>query len=286
MIIIADSGSTKCDWMLLKDWEPLVECNTMGFNPYFYDTAAIVEELNRKAELMEYAGQISHVYFYGAGCATEELRSVVRGALQVIYPEAKVHVSHDLDGAALATYTGEPHIAGILGTGSNSCFFDGKNIHQEVPALAYILGDEGSGSYYGKQLLADFLYRRMPTHLYDEFRESYDLSKNAIMTAVYLRPHANVYLASFMRFCSKHKEDPYIREKVLKGMRDFLETHVACYDNATQVPVNFVGSVAWYFQDELEEVASSLGIRIGKVVKKPIHGLLDYHKKYTFSDPK
>ena len=194
-----------------------------------------------------------------------------------------MHVSHDLDGAALATYNGEPHIAAILGTGSNSCFFDGEKIYEEVPALAYILGDESSGSYYGKRLLADYLYRRMPRHLYDEFKATYNLTKDIVMTNVYMRPHANVYLASFMRFCSSHRDEPYIRNMIRKGMREYLETHIACYDNHREVPVNFVGSIAHYFEDVLRNVAGEMGIRVGHIVKKPIHGLVDYHKKYTFT---
>jgi N-acetylglucosamine kinase-like BadF-type ATPase len=283
MILLADSGSTKCDWILLDNWETRVECNSIGFNPFFHDSDAIVLALRNKTELMTYAEQVKNLYFYGAGCSNEGLKKVVANALKRLFPLAEVHVSHDLDGAALATYQGEPHIAGILGTGSNSCFYDGEKISEVVPALAYILGDESSGSYYGKRLLADFLYRRMPEHLAKDFANTYDVAKDVIMTNVYMRPHANVYLASFMRFCSQHREDPYITSMIRKGLRDYLETHVACYPNHKEVPVNFVGSVAYYFEPVLREVAGEMGIRIGKVVKKPILGLVDYHREFTFS---
>ncbi|HHG85928.1 MAG TPA: hypothetical protein ENJ82_14370, partial [Bacteroidetes bacterium] len=254
MIIIADSGSTKCDWMLVEAGKSLVEFSTMGFNPYFVDNKTIIKKLEEKEVLHQYATKVNDVFFYGAGCSSGEMRNILSEALAIVFPKAKIYVSHDLNGAALATYTGEPHIAGILGTGSNSCFFDGKQIYEEIPALAYILGDEGSGSYYGKELLADFLYRRMPPHLQQEFEASYQLSKESIMTAVYRKPHANVYLASFTRFCSLHRTEPYIQKKIIKGMHAFLETHVLCYKNAKSVPVNFVGSIAWHFQAELKEV--------------------------------
>lgn len=283
MILIADSGSTKCDWILLENWKPVVECSTMGFNPYFHDTDTIAGEIRKKEELIAHKHAVHHVYFYGAGASSPKLNQTVVNALASLFPKAKIHVSHDLDGAALATYEGTPHIAGILGTGSNSCFFDGEAIHEQVPALAYILGDESSGSYYGKRLLADFLYQRMPEHLYEQFAETYGLTKDIVMTNVYMRPHANVYLASFMRFCSSHRHEPYIEDMIRKGIREFLETHIACYANHKEVPVNFVGSIAHYFEKILREEADQMGIRIMKIVKKPIHGLVEYHRKYTFS---
>jgi N-acetylglucosamine kinase-like BadF-type ATPase len=284
MILIADSGSTKCDWLLLQGQQTILECSTMGFNPYFHDHALITGELGKHAALTQYAAEVCFIYFYGAGCSSDELNAIVQGALQEVFPHAEVHVGHDLDGAALATHqAGTTHIACILGTGSNSCYFDGQQVHEEIPALAYILGDEGSGSYYGKRMLADFLYKRMPEHLAASFFETYQLTKDIVMEHVYMRPNANVYLASFMNFCSRHREDPYVHTLVRGGCLEFLKTHVLCFKNCREVPVNFVGSVAFHFQDILQECAAELGLKIGRVVKKPIHGLVEYHLKYTFS---
>lgn len=280
MLLIADSGSTKCDWLLLKDGEKVLEFSTMGFNPYFHDESIIAGAIRHKEEIMIYDKSVTEVRFYGAGCSSPSLNAIVARALAYVFTKASIHVGHDLDGAALATYDDTPHIACILGTGSNSCFFDGKKIHEEVPALAYILGDEGSGSYYGKQLLSHFLYNKLPGNLQGDFEQEYGLTKDDIMERVYMRPHANVFLASFMKFCSKHKEDTFIRNMVLNGMRHFLNAHVACFPNYKKVPVNFVGSVAWHFEDLLRDVASKMGIRINKVVKKPIYGLADYHMKH------
>lgn len=282
MILIADSGSTKCDWLLLKGAETVLECNTMGFNPYFHDQGLITKTMAAQADLAPYAGAILRVFFYGAGCSNPALNSVVQKGLMAVFPNAEVQVGHDLSGAALATYQGVPHIACILGTGSNSCFFDGKEVSEEIPALAYILGDEGSGSYYGKRLLADFLYRRMPAQLQAAFYDTYRVTKDIVMENVYMRPNANVYLAGFMKFCTQHKTEPYIRNMVKAGTMEFLRTHVLCFKQCHEVPVNFVGSVAYYFEDILGECASELNLNIGKVVKKPIHGLVDYHLKYSF----
>ena len=286
MILIADSGSTKCDWLLLDGAETIFQCSSMGFNPYFHSEGFIVTTLRGHETLMPYSEKVTQLYFYGAGCSSPELNAIVKRALVRLFPHAAIHVGHDLDGAALSVYQGEPVVACILGTGSNACFFDGSSIYEEVPALAYILGDEGSGSYYGKRLISDFLYKRMPEELAADFKETYDITMDVIVEHVYTRPHANVYLASFMKFCSTHRTHPYIKEMIYAGMRHFLDVHVTCYPNYKEVKTSFVGSGAYYFQDFLEEVATSMGITIGQVVKKPILGLREYHLKYSLSSVK
>jgi glucosamine kinase len=283
MILIADSGSTKCDWLLLHEGQILLECHTMGFNPYFHDSELIAAELEAQPDLQAQKHAVSEIYFYGAGASSPELKSIVERGLRSAFPVAAIHVGHDLNAAALATYTGVPHIACILGTGSNSCFFDGKEIYEEVPALAYILGDEGGGSYYGKRLLADFFYKRMPSELAPIFREKYNMNMHTMVEKVYAEPHANVYLASLSKFCSEHRDHPYIASMVRQGMRAFLETHVACFRNHKEVPVDFVGSIAFYFEDYLREVATEMGIQVGLVVKKPILGLVRYHQQFSLS---
>jgi len=283
MILLADSGSTKCDWLLIDGNETIMQCSSMGFNPYFHEESFIVTTLRGHEVLMKYAQNVTKLYFYGAGSSSPELKGIISRALVRLFPFSSIQVGHDLDAAALATYSGTPQISCILGTGSNSCYFDGHNVQEEIPALAYILGDEGSGSYFGKRLLADFLYRKMPVHLAKDFQESYQLTMDDIVDHVYTRPHANVYLASFMKFCSKHKGDPYIKKMVLEGLRKFLDIHVTCYENHQEIPVNFVGSVAYYFEDVLREAALDFGIQVGNIVKKPILGLKAYHLKFSLS---
>lgn len=286
MILIADSGSTKCDWLLMDGDTIVAECSSMGFNPYFHNESFIVTTLRGHEVLMKYSHEIKSVFFYGAGSSSPELKAIVFRALVRLFSFAHVYVGHDLDAAALATYSGTPHIACILGTGSNSCYFDGNSVHEEVPALAYILGDEGSGSYYGKKLIADFFYNKMPEHLANDFEETYRLNMDDIVQNVYSKPHANVYLASFMKFCSRHRNDPYIKNMIVPGIRKFLSIHVACFANYKSVPVCFVGSVAYYFENILRETSEEMGINIGCIVKKPILGLREYHLKYSLTSVK
>lgn len=280
MLLVADSGSTKCDWNLVKDGQTFKRFSTIGFNPYFHEEALISATLRRKQIFRKHVDEIQQAFFYGAGCSTPELQQVVQRALYSLMPRTRVVVGHDLDAAAYATYSGEPGIACILGTGSNSCFFDGTEVNEAVPALAYILGDEGSGSYYGKKLLADFLYNRLPSHIADVLRSEYELDKNVIMENVYMKPHANVYLASFMRFLHGFKSDQYVQDMVSEGMTTFLKTHVECYENCREVPVHFVGSVAYYFSDLLHQSAAALKINVGTIDKKPINGLVRYHLEH------
>ena len=280
MLLIADSGSTKCDLVLVKDGKPFKRFSTMGFNPYFHNEAVISGTLRRQHTLYDHLKEIEHAFFYGAGCSTPELQQVVARALYSILPNSKVKVGHDLNAAAFSTYTGEPGIACILGTGSNSCFFDGKEVHEEVPALAYILGDEGSGSWYGKRLLADFLYKRLPEPMAQGLRDEFKLDKNTIMDNVYMKPHANVYLASFMRFISTFKENDYVQQLIFEGNTSFLNTHVCCFKNYREVPTHFVGSVAYYFSDILHQAAAKLHVHVGTIEKKPINGLVHYHLEH------
>ncbi|MGY6562697.1 MAG: BadF/BadG/BcrA/BcrD ATPase family protein [Luteibaculaceae bacterium] len=281
MLLIADSGSTKCDWKLLDNQNQATYFSSIGINPYFHNEKFIEDNLKKQTQLMEIADQVDYLFFYCAGGSTKELKAIVHRGLSLIFRHAKIVVDHDLVGAALSTYDGSPGITCILGTGSNSVYFDGDIMREEVPALAYILGDEGSGSYYGKKLLAAFLYKQLPQEMHDALIEEYKLDKDTVIDSVYMKPHANVYLASFMRFMSRFKETDWVKNNILHGMEHFLTTHVLCYSNAKKVPVHFVGSIAYYFRDELFQVADKLGLKVGKIDKKPIDGLVEYHINFT-----
>ena len=176
MILIVDSGSTKSDWILLEDQKMTRQFSTMGFNPYFHNESVIRKAILGHPNLSHIAGEITEVYYYGAGCSTPDMVAIVKAALKSVFVNAKINVDHDLTASAYATYDGRPAIACILGTGSNACYFDGESVTQVVPSLAYILGDEGSGSYYGKKVLAAYLYKQLPDHLQQAFVEEYDLS--------------------------------------------------------------------------------------------------------------
>jgi len=251
---------------------------TIGFNPFFHTTDVVLEHLKANAELMKYALQIQEVNFYGAGCSSEDRNVIIKKALEAVFVNAKCSVGHDLNAAAYSTYTGEPAITCILGTGSNSCYFDGNEVTEVVPALGYILGDEGSGSYFGKRILSDYIYERLPIELQKDFKGRYQLTKEEIFSKVYNQRDANVFLASFMRFLVPHKEHPYFSEIINIGLRHFAEIHIACYPNYREVPVHFVGSVSYYFQDVLNDIANEMGFKVGNINKNPVSALLEYHK--------
>jgi N-acetylglucosamine kinase-like BadF-type ATPase len=279
MILIADSGSTKCDWVLLDGEREVGSVSTMGFNPYFHSESIISTTIKAQGMLYKYADQVTDVFFYSAGCSSPELNRIVEKGLRTLFVKANILVDHDVLGAALAACQGNPGIACILGTGSNSCYYDGNDVYEEIPSLAYILGDEGSGSWYGKQLLRDFLYKDpMPAELRQELIDlGHD--KNSIRENIYMKPHANVYLASFMKLISKYKDTEYVQQMVHAGMREFMKRHVCCFKNYRDVPTNFVGSIAYYFQDIVKEEAAKLDITVGSIIKKPIEGLVEYHLK-------
>ncbi len=281
MIVVAESGSTKCDWLLDDGKGHVHETFTIGFNPFFHTTEVVLEHLKANTDLMKYALQIEEVHFYGAGCSSENRNAVIKVALETVFTQAKCHVGHDLNASAYSTYTGEPAITCILGTGSNSCYFDGNEVSEVIPALGYILGDEGSGSYFGKQILAAYIYERLPKELQKDFKGRYQLTKEEIFSKVYNQRDANVFLASFMRFLVPHKEHPYFSDIINKGLRQFAEIHITCYPNYREVPVHFVGSVSYYFQDVLRDIASEMGFTVGIINKNPVSALLEYHKNLT-----
>lgn len=281
MIIVADSGSTKCDWAIVDNSGNVISIfSTMGFNPYFHSKEFILKELHTNRGHFPPVKKVEKVFFYGAGCSAPHLNQIIDDALSFFFPKSEVEVDHDLVGAAYATFNGKTAISCILGTGSNSCLFDGNKIREEVPALAYVLGDEGSGSYFGKQLLRDYFYHRLPKELNDPFVKEFEPTKDAVISKVYNEPFANVYLASYMHFISTHKEHPFIKEMITKGLKEFLDIHVKCFEESKSLAVHFVGSVAYYCEEILREVAQKSEIEIGTITKKPIDGLVDYHLKY------
>jgi hypothetical protein len=235
----------------------------------------------KNLDIMNVAPEIKSVYFYGAGCSSSEMNAIVEVGLKKIFVNAFILVEHDLLACAYATYTGRPVISCIIGTGSNSCLFDGENLSEVVPALGYILGDEGSGSYFGKQLISSFLYHLLPKEIEADFIETYQLDKESLVNRIYREPNANVFIASFMPFIAKHKDSPFFRKMVTDGFKKFMEIHVCCYQDYTSKEVNFVGSISLIFERELNAAGKELGIIIGRIIPKPIHALVQYHLDYV-----
>lgn len=281
MIAIAESGSTKADWAILNDRGEIVkEFKTQGFNPYFHSSSFVATTLPQSPEIVEWAKQIQHVYFYGSGCSSTQLNETIKRGLEEVFTEAQIQVDHDLVAAAYSLYEGEPVISCIIGTGSNSCFFDGEKVVERVPALGFILGDEASGSYFGKKVMADYFYHRLPAEMYHDFKNRFNLKWSETLDKVYNNVHANVYLASFMRFIVDHKDNAYVKEMVREGMARFIDIHITNYPDYHTYKVGFVGSIAYIFEDILREELEKRDCTPGRIIKHPVYDLIDYYIKH------
>ncbi|UII25676.1 N-acetylglucosamine kinase [Fulvivirga maritima] len=277
MILIGISGSTKCDWQIIENESLILKHSTSGINPFFHSEEEIADTIKKIPQVSNEAQKIEVVYIYSAGCGSKSRQSVVKRALSYALPKAHHYVNHDIVASALATYEGVPSIACILGTGSNACYFDGDIVRQETPALDYILGDEGGGSYFGKKLLNAYLYKRLPKHLSSAFEETYKVTKNDILESVYMQPYANVYLASYMKFIEEHQSDEYFHNMLTKGFSLFMDLYVTSFTKYKELKTHFTGAISYIFKDILSEVAISKEISIGKIIKEPIDDLVSYH---------
>jgi glucosamine kinase len=277
MIIVADCGSTKCDWLLVHGARNHQLENTVGFSPFFHTTAEI-ETIVREQLLEKLAPeQVTQVWFYGTGVHDDHRAQIVADALKVCFPKAVIEVEHDLLGAARSVCGHSAGIACILGTGSNSCYYNGKKIVDNVPSLGWLLGDEGSGTHLGKALLRAYFYRELPTDLNEAFNEAYPEGAHEIKDRAYEKG-ANAYLATFTRFLGDHIKHPFIQNLVAGSLGEFLDRHVLKYSGAQSVPVHFVGSIAHHFSDVLQKCMDERKLKLGNVVRKPIYPLADFHQ--------
>jgi hypothetical protein len=279
MITIIESGSTKADWLII-DGNQRFQHHTMGFNPFFHSSDCVGQNLENDSFLRNWFDRSGEIHFYGAGCSSNELQNTIKVGLQSVFKDANVYVDHDLSAAGLSVYRGNDVIACILGTGSNSVFFDGNKLSEEVPALGYILGDEGSGSFFGKQILSDFLYKKLPEPMVEEIIER-GLSKDLIFKNVYMEPNANVFLASLSPILINNKNLDYSQKLIQKGFDLFIENHVMCYPNFKDVEISFVGSIAALLGDELQSACDRRGLKLGQIIRRPIDALANYHLERT-----
>ncbi len=275
MILIADSGSTKTAWAVVENPNNVIK--TDGINPIFMDSAQIENTL-RTQLLPNIAETITEVYFYGAGCANEEKINIVRTAIQSVFGNIKVEITSDLLGAARGLCGHDSGIACILGTGSNSCLYENGNISWNVPALGFILGDEGSGAVLGKLLMGNIFKKQLPETVISDFKSTYGLSMMDVIEKVYRTPLPNRFLASFGPFIAKHKEVPEMKEMITTALESFIIRNVKQYPYTT-MPVSFTGSIAYYFSDILQDLATRHGLTIGKIEKDPLRGLVEFHTK-------
>lgn len=279
MILIADGGSTKTSWCQLDDNHQRVYFNTEGYNPDFMTTPAIAASLRQHLPDTLPRDEVREVHFYGAGVSSPAKADVVGDALRQIFPNAKAEVTEDLLAAARALLGRQPGFAAILGTGTNSCLYDGEKITYNVDSLGYFLGDEGSGSHIGKRLLRDYLRGLMPVGLPEALRETYQLgSRNDILDRLYNQELPNRFLASFAKFAYDHNNVSYCRDIVLESFEAFFHNLVLNYPNYQNYTFNCVGSVGYNFRDVLTQVANSHGMTMGKIIRSPIDDLVSYHE--------
>ena len=276
MILIADSGSTKTDWRGVDSNQKITSFQTIGFNPYHISEKEILTELS-SSKLNTIQQEVKQIIFYGAGCSSLEKSNEIKIALQHFFLNAKVEVNHDLLAAARALCGHEKGMVGILGTGSNTCLFDGEIIVKNVSSLGYILGDEGSGSFIGKTFITALFNNELSQEVVQKYQQQFKYNLIDVLDAVYKKPLPNRFLAQFAPFVFEHRHLPEIAQIINSCFNSFFEKHICKYENYQQYPLNIVGSVSYIFKDEIEKVASKYHIKLGKVIKQPIEELVKYH---------
>ncbi len=277
MILIADCGSTKVEWCLVNDGKAVKTLYTSGINALLMTEVEIADSIGR--ELIPELGdaEISAVYFYGAGCISDETCGNVSRAIASHIPAASIEVNTDLLAAARALCGRETGIACILGTGSNSCYYNGEKIIDHVSPLGYILGDEGSGAVLGRLLIGDVLKEQLPHDLCEKFLKQYNLDRLEIIHRVYREPQANRFLASVSPFLLENMEEPAIHRLVLNEFKSFFVRNISHYEGYRGLAINFVGSIAYYYRDVLKEAADAIDATLGTIVVSPMEGLVKYH---------
>ena len=276
-ILIADSGSTKTQWCLLTgDKKKMI--STQGISPYFLNDESLGKILSE--ELVPKTGNvlIDEIHYYGTGCSNPINISLIKRGLKKCYKNAKINVNHDLLGAAKALCGNEKGIACILGTGSNSCFYNGKKVVKNSPGLGFILGDEGSGTHLGKKVLQYYLYNTFDAELMDKFKEKYSQTTSEILDSVYKSPLPNRYLSQFVPFLIENRSHFMIENIIEDSINDFFFNHIYKYRESWSLPINFVGSVAFGFKDILAEMCRGYELTLGSVIKSPMDGLIKYHR--------
>lgn len=275
--LIADSGSTKTEWCLLKEGKPKI-FYTQGLSPYFLDEQQITEVLKKEVRIAS-EGEPAEIFFYGTGCKADANKNILGNAIRAVFTNAVVDVKDDLTGAARSLCGSDRGVACILGTGSNSCYYNGKIIEQNSPGLGYILGDEGSGAFLGKSLIQHYLYGLMDDELNARFDAKFITTPQEILENVYRKPLANRYLASFALFLAENRGHYMVENIIGDGLNAFFYTHLVRYPESAIYPVHFTGGIAYAFQDILMALCSDYGFTIGNIFKTPMEGLVKYHNK-------
>ncbi|MFL9838746.1 N-acetylglucosamine kinase [Flavobacterium sp. ST-75] len=280
MKLLVDSGATKADWIALDDnGNRLFTTQTLGLSPEVIGKEEAIQRLEARFDISNNRKDVTHLYFYGAGCGTDRMKKFMTEIFVEFFPNAEVSVQEDTYAAAYATNPSkEKSIVCILGTGSNCSYFDGEVLHQKVQSLGYIAMDDCSGNRFGRDLIRAYYFNKMPENLAKLFASEYNLDPDVIKHNLYKEPNPNAYLATFAKFLIQHKDDSFIKGIIFEAMQTFVDCYITQYDNAHEVPVHFVGSIAFYLKTELGEVLSKNGLKLGNVLRRPIDGLIEYHK--------
>lgn len=275
MILVADSGSSKTDWLGYNAGET-ISFSTQGINPYFLNAQDILKIISKVTMLEEIAKDVKEIYFYGSGCSSPDKHEVISNGLSLYFTNAYISVENDLIGSAYATCGDQKGLVCILGTGSNVSYFDGTSTFDSNYGLGYILGDEGSGSYFGRKMITSYLYKQMPEDLRVLFAKQFDADRETVITNVYQRPFPNTYLAGFSRFMYAHKDHPFIYQVLVDGFQEFIDINIKDFKDYQTLDCHFVGSISHYYQDILRETGKKNGLHIGNILQKPIEGIYKY----------
>ncbi|WP_136481237.1 N-acetylglucosamine kinase [Cognatitamlana onchidii] len=284
MILIVDSGSTKSDWLAVdKNGNKLMEkVRTKGLNPAILSEKKLYKIIKKSEDLKAHKEEVTHVFFYGAGCGTENPKLMLKGVLEDIFSNAHVEVNEDTLAAVYSTinHPNEAAVVCIMGTGSNCSYFDGEKLHQRVISLGYTLMDDASGNYYGKQLIRDYYFNHMPENVKVAFGAKFNMDSDFIKYNLYKQPNPNAYLASFAEFMFLHKDSEYTINLIKNGIRLFARNMILQYkEELKTVPVHFAGSIAFFSQKEIREVADEMGFKVGNFERRPIDGLVPFHTR-------
>lgn len=277
-LLLADSGSTKTEWCLVKPDHSTKTIFTGGLNPYYHTEESITDIL--KTHLLPVTGEnpIDEVHFYGAGCTGDERTQMLKSVLKKVFGAEVVEVDSDIMGSVRAVCGRKAGVAAILGTGANSCQYDGQKVVDNVPVLGFILGDEGSAGYFGRKILQGYFYREMPDDLKADLEASYDMNRSSILENVYKKPQPNTYVAGFARFIGRHAKHPYIQNILREGFQEAINRHIKKYENVASMPVGFVGSVAFHNAALLRELLEENGLKPGEILQNPMPNLVKYHQ--------
>lgn len=281
MILIADGGSTKADWIAIdKQKNEVFRARTLGLNPAVVPQDELSNRITNMFQLINIKDEVTEIHFYGAGCGTPKPVAILKEVMQAIFINAKIFIAEDTLAAVYAASGTKPALVCILGTGSNSCYFDGKNMEMKTPSLGYTLMDEASGNYFGKLLIRDFYYEKMPKRIAEKFAEQFNVDADFIKYNLYRQPNPNMYLATFAKFMFEFKEDKYIKKIIKKGFQEFFRYRVLPYGKTAETPIYFIGSIAFYFRDILEKIAKKNNLKVTDVIQRPIDNLLAFHKEH------